>query len=221
MSLQIDAISDLHGHTPELPGGDLLIVAGDCTASGTEWRTFYDWLADAPYDFKILVGGNHDGRWTAYPPTSHEVCCDIIYLQDGLSSLETIRIWGSPWTPRFNGQHPKAMAFTDKRENMAQYWDKIPEGLDILVTHGPSYGHLDRINSFPIYEIKESEFIDGHIGDLSLDTRVKRIKPRIHLFGHCHEQGGRQDMVGNTRCYNVSCVNESYELVRGATRIEI
>jgi len=31
----IDCISDLHGYTPSLSGGDVIIVAGDLTAKDT------------------------------------------------------------------------------------------------------------------------------------------------------------------------------------------
>lgn len=34
--MKIDCIADLHGHKPELPGGDVLIIGGDLTARGTE-----------------------------------------------------------------------------------------------------------------------------------------------------------------------------------------
>jgi hypothetical protein len=50
-----------------------------------------------------------------------------------------VRIWGSPWQPAFYD-----WAFNlDRGDHIAQYWQRIPAGTDILVTHGPPIGHGD------------------------------------------------------------------------------
>ena len=36
--ISVTAVSDMHGFYPELPGGDLLIIAGDLVASDKEWQ---------------------------------------------------------------------------------------------------------------------------------------------------------------------------------------
>ena len=58
----IDCISDLHGHFPDLRGGDLLLIAGDLTARDIEpeYFKFFDWLDEQKYRKKILIAGNHD-----------------------------------------------------------------------------------------------------------------------------------------------------------------
>ena len=62
--ISITAVSDLHGHYPQLEGGDLLIVAGDLTARDTkdEYLIFGDWIQKQNYRAKIVISGNHDGQ---------------------------------------------------------------------------------------------------------------------------------------------------------------
>jgi len=52
----IDCIADLHGFYPELDGGDLLIIAGDITASDKshQWVEFFKWLAAQDYQKKSV-----------------------------------------------------------------------------------------------------------------------------------------------------------------------
>ena len=58
-------MSDTHEYhrEVEIPGGDLLIHAGDITRhsfSSRPIRDFNVWLSDLPYRHKIVVPENHD-----------------------------------------------------------------------------------------------------------------------------------------------------------------
>ena len=60
--MDITCLSDPHGYYPELPGGDLLILAGDLTARDESYERieFLIWLADQNYRKKVWIAGNHD-----------------------------------------------------------------------------------------------------------------------------------------------------------------
>ncbi len=61
---------------------------------------------------------------------------DVIYLEDSETTINGIRIWGSPWQPEFGG-----WAFNLPRgEECLEKWEMIPEGIDVLITHGPPIG---------------------------------------------------------------------------------
>lgn len=184
----IDCISDLHGDFPDLEGGDLLIIAGDITASDKvpQWSEFYEWLEEQPYRRRILIGGNHDGaleksissqqhRDLGFEPDTS--ICE--YLCDSGTEFDGMRIWGSPWTYRFNGMNPACAAFT-KREitQLMEQWELIPGDIDILVTHTPPLGILDK-----------SHF--GRFGCHHLYNRLKDLRQlKLHVFGHIHAGHG-------------------------------
>jgi Icc-related predicted phosphoesterase len=67
------------------------------------------------------------------------------------------------------------MGFQDSSENLAKVWGMIPEGVDILMTHGPPAGFGDQI------------LLGKNVGCPELLKRVLAAKPRFHLFGHIHE----------------------------------
>lgn len=211
----ITGISDLHGYQPELPKGDLLICAGDCTARDTvaEWFKFFAWFEKQDYLKKILVAGNHDG--CLEQSISSQEAEDMRlrqdwgfdYLCDSGTEFLGYKIWGSPWTPPFCNWH-----FMLPPVEIAKKWDLIPDDTDILITHGPPLGILD-----------DNE---GNLrcGCPTLRARVDIIQPKIHIFGHIHESFGYtllKHAGPNTDCYNVSIMDENYRPVNPITRIVI
>lgn len=93
--------------------------------------------------------------------------------------------------------------------------DLIPDDVDILITHCPPYGILDQIAT-------------DSVGDIDLRRALEeRIKPRLHVFGHIHEHGGKQIVFkrpgfgteNNTICVNASYVNDRYRPVNKPVRV--
>ena len=129
--MNITFISDTHNRhkelTQDLPGGDMIIHAGDISGRGTleEIRSFLLW-------FEKLRHSNQEEFAIRIPE-------NVIYLQDEMVEVGGLKIYGSPWQPRFYD-----WAFNvDRGEAIAKKWEPIPEGLDILITHGPVFGILD------------------------------------------------------------------------------
>lgn len=220
----IDCISDLHGHYPQLEGGDLLIVAGDLTARDTDDQVFefFKWLHDQPYNRKIVVAGNHDNILEIQKDELMELhsqksgLTNIEYLCDSGTEFEGLKIWGSPWTLKFPGMNPHCMAFTCETEDELQsHFRNIPDNIDILITHSAPFGILDKC-------------CDGKLaGSKSLRDNIFSISPKISIFGHIHENGGKEKNVilGNDqdskwiKFINASYVNERYQPVNKPVRV--
>ena len=190
-------ISDTHNHLPELPAGDILIHAGDATMSGSQHEifSFLEKFGELPFKHKILVPGNHDFGFETEAPLYKAECKQrcIHLLEDSGITLEGINFWGSPVQPRFFD-----WAFNrDRGVDIKKHWDLIPDGIDVLVTHGPPLGHLDRTE-------------EGlSVGCEDLLDAVKRVKPSYHIFGHIHEAYGN-DLNEHTRFINASIMNRRY-----------
>lgn len=216
----IDCISDLHGHYPTLEGGDLLIVAGDLTAADTEEEYFKAliWIEKQSYKKVILVAGNHDNHlyrfYNEYEDNLFQVIekeTKIDYLCDSVTEFEGYKIWGSPWTLKFEGMNPACMAFTcDTEEELSEKWALIRDDVDILVTHSPPYGLAD-------------ETIRGErVGSKSLQMEALRFKNiRLWVVGHIHEAYGKETEGHFYDCIllNASHVNEHYKPVNKPVRV--
>lgn len=226
--MKISFISDTHTKHKQLnlEGGDLLIHSGDLSNKGSfnDLEDFLLWFGKQPYRYKIFIAGNHDFCFQDSPARCRQVLKEheeyngnIIYLEDSGIEIEGIKIWGSPWQPEFHN-----WAFNLPRgQKLADKWSLIPDDVDVLITHGPPYGILDIVNySGRIdYDPRKDRHSGSHQGCQDLMDRVSIIKPKVHCFGHIHEQYGCVDYNG-TKFINASSVNLHYIICNQPINIE-
>jgi Icc-related predicted phosphoesterase len=127
---------------------------------------------------------------------------DFIYLEDDEVTIDGVRFYGSPWTPVFFD-----WAFMKKRgADIAEVWKKIPQGLDVLITHGPPQGILDDAASY-----RGGGGEPSHAGCADLRARVRFVKPKLHFFGHIHMQQGvfEEDGIRYVNCTTSECEQRS------------
>lgn len=191
-------LSDTHGlHDGlELPEGDILVHAGDVCNHGSlvEAVHFLGWFESVgDYQHGVLIAGNHDRAFEDDALIRGLMPENIHYLNDSGVTIGGLRFWGSPVTPFFRN-----WAFNRHEDEIGRHWAKIPDGVDVLITHGPPQGILDRI-------------LDGEeVGCPQLLKVVRRIQPQLHLFGYIHEGHGTE-VHGPTRFVNASICTVEYE----------
>ena len=175
----------MHRQVP-VPGGDLLIHAGDCLGVGTleELEDLNDWLGSLPHRHKILIAGNHDWCFQNEPDVAQTRVTNATYLCDSGVDIGGTRFWGSPWTPVFFH-----WAFNlDRGQPLAERWALIPPDTDVLITHGPPAGILDNVLTGTG---------EQSVGCEELRSAVDRLRPRLHVFGHIHEGHGQRELGGS------------------------
>jgi hypothetical protein len=223
--LVVRGASDLHGQFPEVEPCDVLLLAGDLVPLDVQndvdlsrrWfsSTFAKWLDDIPAREIVGIAGNHDvvlervaGRGV------HPWLFDAnwTYLHDALTTLDCgLSVYGTPWSPGTGD-----WSFSAKDVALAETFENIPAGLDVLMTHTPPYGKGDMapraFQPFPgRYEATES------IGSRALDEAITRAAPRLVVYGHVHRCGGWRGEIDGTRFANVSVLDQKYKLVRPAS----
>lgn len=219
----IDCIADLHGNFPKLEGGDLLIIAGDLTANGRELEYFdcFDWIEAQNYRKKILIAGNHDMQMQEenYQGPIGDVKEAFEYLCDSGTEFEGFKIWGSPWSLWFKGINPHCTAFTGDEDDLDRKFSLIPQDIDILVTHSPPHGILDELDRGK----KTKQTLHG--GSKWLAFHSRRVRPKLHVFGHIHEGYGRTKIwyskSGGTELVNASHVDVNYRPINKPVRVEL
>jgi len=201
-------MSDTHSfqqgmHVPE---GDILIHAGDMTEFGRldEVIDFNQWLSKLPHPHKIVIAGNHDLCFEYDSDQAKSMITNANYLQDQELEVMGINFFGSPWTPTFFD-----WAFmADPGPNIASIWAKIPENIDVLITHGPPFGICDLTEA------------GSHAGCKDLLDAVSLVKPKYHIFGHIHEGRGIKKAKGMT-FVNASNIDARYQQRYPAFVLEI
>lgn len=122
------------------------------------------------------------------------------YLEDELCEVLGLKIYGTPWQPEFGSwafNLPRGQACLDK-------WNKIPAGIDILISHGPPIGHGDLCHGG----------IRAGCVEL-LSTIQNRVKPKYHVFGHVHVGYGITS-DGQVTYINASTCDRNYHPINPA-----
>ena len=209
--MRIVCISDTHSMHAEVavPDGDVLIHGGDLTGRGEsrEIESAAAWLGGLPHAHKLVIAGNHDFLFESDPVRARDLieAAGVTYLQDEGVEIEGVHFWGSPWQPWFHD-----WAFNLPRgEELQRVWAKIPEHTDVLITHGPPFGVLDRV-------------VRGgmSVGCEALAERLGELDVSLHVFGHIHEAYGIHGRSGERISINASVTNLRYEPIQPPVSVE-
>jgi Icc-related predicted phosphoesterase len=84
----------------------------------------------------------------------------------------------------------------------------ITPDVDILITHGPPFGHLDYV-----------AYSKQNVGCELLRDRIDLIKPKIHVFGHIHSGYGYK-FDGTTHFFNAAVLDERYDFTQKPLSVE-
>lgn len=212
MELTMAIFGCSHGFHEELeiPDADVLICTGDFSFIHVEsnlenTQKYVDWMANQPHKHKILCAGNHD--WFMQdiyhnPELREQIDWKgVQLLMDEEAIIDGVKFYVSPWVPRFFD-----WAFMlDTYEELEEKWKAIPDDVEVLVTHGPAFGILDR------------NYQGSFCGDSALLERIKSLKKlKMHCFSHIHEAYGTRfnghlainASIGD-RCWNLQAVTKA------------
>jgi len=208
--MRIVAIADTHGlhNSIVIPGGDVLIHAGDFTSHGTldNLIDFCTWLETLPHKHKVIVAGNHDQIAQKMPLAVRDCMMrsGATYLIDEATTIEGVKLFGSPWTPSFMNWYFMA----NRGKEIAKKWAMIPKNTAVLITHGPPAAVLDAVDGLPQ-------------GCYDLLQKIEEVQPLFHVFGHIHEGYGTEKRDFGTMFINASTCTWRNEPVNSPVVFEI
>lgn len=221
----------MHGNLDGLDpsGHDVCVIAGDfakLTGFGKwhvvdqrKWveKKFFDFVGSFPDIQFVVTPGNHDlfadPKYSlAWPDV--RLCVkwpeNVHFLLNSGCEIDGIRFWGSPNVPIIS----YSWAFESERDTLRMAFAAIPRDIGVLVTHTPP-----RIpDEFVDYSLQTRR---GPFGSPELTDAIAEKSPKLVFCGHIHS--GRHDPVrfGYTTVYNVSRVDENYEIAYEPATVEL
>lgn len=203
--VRIVAVADTHtfeADLGDLPLGDVFVHAGDMTRGGSldEMEAIGRWICGLPHRHKVIIAGNHDWCFARSRDSAEAIFAGCHYLQDSGVVIDGVNFWGSPWQPEFH-----SWAFNLPRgPAIAAKWALIPDDTDVLITHGPPAGYGDCVTDV------------NRAGCDDLLVAARRVRPKLHMYGHIHQDGGYW-IEGDIGFCNVT----TWECERAATVIDV
>lgn len=222
--MKIISISDLHGYLPEIiEPADILCIGGDISPVRIQFNKlemkkwleteFLYWVINSPVDKIILIAGNHDAYFESISKTnileleilSHgklKYLKNELYIYTDKTGKE-YSIFGTPYCNIF-GSWP----FMRTDEYMKEKFKKIPDVVDIIISHSPPYGVGEVDTILEYYDMNKP--ID-HIGNEPLRNRLEQIEYKLLVSGHIHSGSHIPFEFNGGKCVNVSLLDENYQ----------
>lgn len=207
--MKLIIISDTHGEHDSLGklSGDVLIHCGDI---GIGSKPTIDqvlhldhWFGAQDFKLKMCIGGNHDFALQSSAQRNSSLFKNAEYLEDRAVAFGGLLFYGAPWTPEL-----KDWAYYLNDTELRARWAKIPDETDVLITHTPPFGVLDKNSS------------GRSCGCITLRERVMQVQPRLHCFGHIHASAGTAVEQG-TIFVNAAVVGRTYKIARPPIEINL
>ena len=231
--MKIFAISDTHGDLSNinLSGVDLALFAGDIAPlrgisswdvyDQLKWmnKDFYDFCMSWPDSKIVFIPGNHDffpiiretfGYKLHGKSLSLKLAPNATMLVDKKIDVDGMSIYGTPWVPIISHR----WAFEAEHDKLIKKFSLIPKGVDILLTHTPP-----RFNYLGIsleYGPSSENF-----GCSELADEIFKKEPKMCFCGHIHSGDHKMNKFNATEVWNVSRVNESYEVAYEPIILEV
>jgi Icc-related predicted phosphoesterase len=207
--MKLTCISDIHCRYREIevPDADMLVIAGDVCNWGLfpEFDDFCRWVFSLRGRFKhiVYVPGNHDKWVEKNLDKARKMLAPCHLITNGPLEIERFKLWGYAYIPPM-----PFWAFSQESNKAKVMLDAIPEGLDLLISHGPPFATLDStLNGY-------------NVGCPLLREAVDRAKPRHHVFGHIHEGYG-EIMASCTTFHNVAICDRFYNPINKPTQFDL
>ena len=227
--MKVAVISDLHGHLPIYPSPywegieecELLLICGDILPlsiqsnmpRSRDWliEEFKPWAASLPVEQVYFIAGNHDFWFEKNDIEARKIFSlndKVTYMKNeyldyyaSIQDSKTYRIFGTPYCHMFGN-----WAFMRGEETLAHKFSEMPDDVDILISHDAPYGTSDIC--FEGFSTSK-----GHIGCPELRDAIIEKKPKYCFHGHLHSSNHGEEILGETKVYNTSILNEQYNLV--------
>lgn len=231
--MKVIATSDLHGKLEGLDFSDcdICVIAGDFAKLVGFGATYYyeqkKWVENEfipflnrfPQTQFCIVPGNHDMIMDSkitmlYPDFNFVVKWPkhVHILNNEIIKIKGLKIYGTPQVPIISYR----WAFETESTMLKEYFSRIPEGLDILITHTPPH-------------IEDRCWIDCSLqfggvksfGSSELTEEILKKKPKYVFCGHIHTGDHKEFHFCNSIIYNVSRLDENYMIGYDCLKLQL